>query len=114
MGPRGLCCFDHVFKQSVVRLSLTEEAFFQVRKDLVRKRLNKYTKKAFHLLPELDKPRILDIGCGSGVPTMELARLSNGEIIGLASKQIKRGEWVHVHNVVCARLHVEGPERGIL
>ena len=35
------------------------------------------------MLPELDNPRILDIGCGSGVPTMELARLSNGEIIGL-------------------------------
>jgi ubiquinone/menaquinone biosynthesis C-methylase UbiE len=35
------------------------------------------------MLPELDNPRILDIGCGSGVPTMELSRLSNGEIIGL-------------------------------
>lgn len=35
------------------------------------------------MLPQLDKPRILDIGCGSGVPTMELARLSNGEVIGL-------------------------------
>ena len=35
------------------------------------------------MLPELDKPRILDVGCGSGVPTMELARLSNGQIIGL-------------------------------
>ncbi|NIU82216.1 MAG: D-galactarate dehydratase [Candidatus Thorarchaeota archaeon] len=40
--------------------------------------------------------------------------LKYGEIIGLASKQIKPGEWVHVHNVVSARLHVEGPERGIL
>ena len=35
------------------------------------------------MLPELDQPRILDIGCGSGVPTMELARLSDGQIIGL-------------------------------
>lgn len=35
------------------------------------------------MLPQLDKPRILDIGCGSGVPTIELARLSNGEIVGL-------------------------------
>jgi altronate dehydratase small subunit len=40
--------------------------------------------------------------------------LKYGEIIGLASKQIKLGEWVHVYNVVSARLHVEGPERGIL
>lgn len=44
---------------------------------------NKYTKKAFQVLPKLDKPRILDIGCGSGVPTVELARLSQGEIIGI-------------------------------
>jgi len=49
----------------------------------IRKRLLKYTRKAFRMLPQLDKPRILDVGCGSGVPTMELARLSNGEVTGL-------------------------------
>ena len=61
----------------------SEEARFQRQKDRIRKRLLKYTRKAFRMLPQLDKPRILDIGCGSGVPTMELARLSNGEVIGL-------------------------------
>ena len=35
------------------------------------------------MLPKLDEPRILDIGCGSGVPTMELARLGQGEVIGI-------------------------------
>jgi len=35
------------------------------------------------MLPELDQPHILDIGCGSRVPTMELATLSGGQIIGL-------------------------------
>jgi ubiquinone/menaquinone biosynthesis C-methylase UbiE len=35
------------------------------------------------MLPRLVKPRILDIGCGFGVPTIELARLSDGQIIGL-------------------------------
>jgi len=58
-----------------------------MKKDLVRKRLLKYTRKAFRMLPQMDKPRILDVGCGSGVPTMELARLSNGEIIGLDVNQ---------------------------
>lgn len=35
------------------------------------------------MLPKMEKPRILDIGCGSGVPTIELARLSDGEIVGM-------------------------------
>jgi ubiquinone/menaquinone biosynthesis C-methylase UbiE len=51
--------------------------------DIVRRRLLKYTRRAFGMLPELDKPRILDIGCGSGVLTMELARLGQGEVIGV-------------------------------
>jgi ubiquinone/menaquinone biosynthesis C-methylase UbiE len=62
---------------------LSGEAQFQRQKDRIRKRLLKYTRKAFRMLPQLDKPRILDIGCGSGMPTMELARLSNGEVVGL-------------------------------
>jgi ubiquinone/menaquinone biosynthesis C-methylase UbiE len=52
-------------------------------RDIARGRLLKYTRKAFRMLPKLDKPRILDIGCGSGVPTMELARLGQGEVIGI-------------------------------
>ncbi len=28
-------------------------------------------------------PRILDIGCGTGVPTLELARLSRGDVVGI-------------------------------
>jgi ubiquinone/menaquinone biosynthesis C-methylase UbiE len=60
-----------------------EEARFLSPRDLIRKRLLRYTRKAYRMLPQLEKPRILDVGCGSGVPTMELARLSNGEIVGL-------------------------------
>jgi ubiquinone/menaquinone biosynthesis C-methylase UbiE len=58
-----------------------------LQKDRLRENLNKYTRKAFQMLPELDNPSILDIGCGSGVPTMELARLSNGQVIGLDISQ---------------------------
>ena len=52
-------------------------------KDKIRKRLLKYTRKAFRMLPEMDRPRILDIGCGSGISTLELARLSQGEIVAI-------------------------------
>jgi len=64
-----------------------EEARFQAEKDLIRKRLLKYTRKAFSMLPELDEPRILDVGCGTGVPAMQLAKLTNGEIIALDINQ---------------------------
>jgi ubiquinone/menaquinone biosynthesis C-methylase UbiE len=43
----------------------------------------KYTRKAFLKLPRLENPRILDIGCGSGVPTIELAKLSGGKVTGI-------------------------------
>ena len=62
---------------------LIEEKRFQMRKDKIRKRLLKYTRKAFRMLPQIDRPRILDIGCGAGIPTLELARLSQGEIIAI-------------------------------
>ena len=51
--------------------------------DHFRKVFSKYTIEAFQRLPKLENPRILDIGCGSGVPTMELAKLSDGEVIGI-------------------------------
>ena len=52
-------------------------------KDQIRAGLVKYTERAFAVLPGMYNPRILDIGCGSGVSTMEFARLTDGEIIGL-------------------------------
>jgi SAM-dependent methyltransferase len=42
-----------------------------------------FTRRAYQMLPRLDRPRILDIGCGRGGPTLELARLSGGEVIGV-------------------------------
>ncbi len=62
---------------------MTGDERFRVQKDKVRKRLLKYTRKAFRMLPQMDKPRILDVGCSPGASTLDLARLSRGEIIGL-------------------------------
>jgi ubiquinone/menaquinone biosynthesis C-methylase UbiE len=56
---------------------------FRTRRDEIRMRLLKYTRQAFRMLPEMDRPHILDIGCGSGIPTIELARLSLGEVVGI-------------------------------
>lgn len=42
-----------------------------------------FTRQAFQMLPELDKPRILDVACGQGRATLELARLSGGQVVGL-------------------------------
>ena len=80
----------------------------------------KYTRRAFHMLPELDKPRILDIGCGSGVPAMELAGLCNGEIIGLdvnqplldilARKSERAGLSDRIKTVNCSMFDMDFPD----
>jgi len=66
---------------------MSKDLSFEINSDQFREGFNKYIKKAFQMLPELEKPRILDIGCGSGVPTIQLAKLSNGEIIGIDINQ---------------------------
>lgn len=45
---------------------------------------NKSTQKAYRMLKDLPKnPRILDVGCGPGMQTVELAKLSGGQIVAL-------------------------------
>ena len=56
---------------------------YRIEKDHIRENLNKYTRKAFEFLPKLKNPHILDIGCGTGVPTIELAKISDGHVIGI-------------------------------
>jgi ubiquinone/menaquinone biosynthesis C-methylase UbiE len=62
---------------------MTRDIHRDLQKDQLRAHFLKYTRQAFRMLPDLEAPAILDIGCGSGVPTLELARLSSGQIIGV-------------------------------
>ena len=64
--------------------------FFEVHRDLPREGPgdNESTKKAYLLLRNLpEKPRILDIGCGPGMQTVTLAKLSNGKIDAVDNHQ---------------------------
>ncbi len=99
---------------------MSKEFLFNLNLDSFRKCFNKYTRKAFQTLPELEKPRILDIGCGSGVPTMELAKLSDGEIIGididqdlldqLSRKVEQEGLTNRVKAIKCSLLDIKFPD----
>ncbi|MFZ2053011.1 MAG: class I SAM-dependent methyltransferase [Candidatus Aminicenantales bacterium] len=99
---------------------MSGEEKYQAFKDGLRKRLLKYLRKAYRVLPALDKPRILDIGCGSGVPTIELARLSGGQVIGLdidsplverLQKKIKKaGLSNQVTALKCSMFEMDFPE----
>jgi ubiquinone/menaquinone biosynthesis C-methylase UbiE len=62
---------------------MSKDVYAEIDRDSSRERLLKYTRKAFKLLPKLDKPCILDAGCGSGLPTIELAKLSKGRVVGI-------------------------------
>jgi SAM-dependent methyltransferase len=49
----------------------------------LRAALLRYTRQAYALLPAMVQPRFLDIGCGSGRATIELARLSGSSVVGI-------------------------------
>ncbi len=99
---------------------MSKEFLFDLGIDSFRECFNKYTRKAFQTLPKLEKPRILDIGCGSGVPTMELAKLSDGEIIGididqdllnrLNRKIEQEGLTNRVKAIKCSMLDIKFPD----
>ncbi len=59
---------------------------FEIHKDLPREAPgdNSQTRKALRLLTDLPpRPRILDIGCGTGMQTIELARQTSGTITAI-------------------------------
>jgi ubiquinone/menaquinone biosynthesis C-methylase UbiE len=56
-------------------------------RDDCRANLNKYTREAFLAIPAIEHPRILDLGCGTGVPTIEMAGLTDGKIVAVDVNQ---------------------------
>jgi len=58
------------------------EIFFELFSDLPRQGPgdNEFTRQALSYFQLPEKPRILDIGCGTGMQTLELARLTAGDI----------------------------------
>ncbi|MFX1338914.1 MAG: class I SAM-dependent methyltransferase [Promethearchaeota archaeon] len=64
---------------------------------------NESTRKAFSFLIDLpSNPYILDVGCGTGMQTLELARLTNGKILALDNHQPyldKLEDQIKIHNL---------------
>lgn len=66
------------------------DIFWEIHSELSREGPgdNESTRKAYRMLEGLPKnPRILDIGCGPGMQTIELAKLSSGQIVALDNHQ---------------------------
>ncbi len=64
--------------------------FFEIHSNLPREAPgdDESTKKAFQMLKDLpQKPRILDVGCGPGMQTIVIAKVSNGTIKALDNHQ---------------------------
>ena len=99
---------------------MSKDLYYEIDSDRFRKLLLKYTRKAFSMLPELDQPNILDVGCGSGVPTIELAKLSKGNVVGIDLDQFlldelkKKIEFEGLSNRVraikCSMLEINFPD----
>ncbi len=68
----------------------TMQAFFEIHRDLPREGPGsaESTGQAFSLLTDLPpRPRILDIGCGPGMQTLDLASLTLGSILAVDNHQ---------------------------
>jgi len=70
---------------------MTKE-YFQI-KDKCREGLLKYLSEAFFQIPKTDNPKILDIGCGTGVPTIWIAENTNGIITAIDTSKTSL-DWI--------------------
>ncbi|MDM7925074.1 MAG: class I SAM-dependent methyltransferase [bacterium] len=66
------------------------DLFFELYENLPRQGPgdNASTRKAYRMMRGLpDRPRVLDIGCGNGMQTLELGRISGGDVLALDNHQ---------------------------
>ena len=99
---------------------MSADLLSEIEKDQLRERFIKYTTLAFQMLPKIKSPHILDVGCGSGIPTIALAKLSDGKIIGIDTDQRlldrlgKRAEELGLSNRVftkrCSLFDIDFPD----
>lgn len=61
------------------------DVFFEIHQNLTRESPggDACTRQALAMLPALSRPRILDVGCGPGAQTLELARGTDGTITAI-------------------------------
>jgi ubiquinone/menaquinone biosynthesis C-methylase UbiE len=88
--------------------------------DKYRANFKPYIQRAFQSLPYIDNPKILDAGCGTGVPAMILAELTNGtidavdidenDLASLNHKAQKAGFDKRVRTTKCSMLEMPFPE----
>lgn len=88
--------------------------------DKYRENFRPYIVKALKLICEIDNPDVLDVGCGTGVPSIILAELTNGNITGvdidkealkiLESKIADKGLERRISTVNCSMSEMKFPE----
>ena len=71
---------------------------FYTAKDHIRERLVKFTIKAFKLLPKMNRPLILDVGCGYSSPFRSM-RLGSYKVgLDFYEPYISKSKTSSIHN----------------
>ena len=96
-------------------------AAIQTETDLLRSNLLSYTERAFHRLPKFERPRILDIGCGSGIATVAITRISGGDTVAidieptllelLKVRAVKAGLGDRIQSLQCSVFDLKFPAK---
>ncbi|MFO8128829.1 MAG: class I SAM-dependent methyltransferase [Bacteroidales bacterium] len=72
-------------------------------RDTCRTNLIEYTRKAFGKIPYIDEPQLLDLGCGTGATSLQLAELTNGNIVAVDEDK----DCIDFLNSRIKKLHLE-------